>query len=136
VTDEKYEFLNRMLLQFQRESSLPWSLRPRHKALVPVSWNRGWERFIIGDCDQFFERINTESLLNSAGTGLDAAKYYSVDYCTASIEAWIFLSSFYGSGPLISYDFQTSRVRVGADPDGLLSENAIYEKLWDFTDEV
>jgi len=119
----------------KRERNLPHTRRPRHNALVPLSWTRRWERFIIGDCDYFFDRINTETLLNSAGTGVASNKFYSIDYGSTSIEAWVLLASYYGSGPLISYDFQLSKVRVGDDTDVLLRENSIYEKMWESRDE-
>lgn len=125
----RMDYSRELFQRRKKERNLPFVECTRHKAVVPSVWNKKWERFIIGDIDDFKDFINTEILLNNEGTDVAPNLSYQRDCIVISIEAWVYLSDFYGSGPLISYDFLGRELKIGADPKELMQQNQIFESM-------
>jgi len=100
--------------QVERSLPLPENCSKRW-AILEMSWERDWERFIIGDFIDFSRPIENKKLLNDDGT-IRSVVEQDRDFVTVSMEAWTYFAEIYGGGPLIVYDWEEKKWIV--DPDG------------------
>jgi hypothetical protein len=108
-TDVRFD--TALVARRRKERELPY-LRGgmRYYVIINSDWEKRWERFIIGDTDDFTERIDNSHLTMDYLMAMGP-------YASVSLLAWQYFCTQYGGGPLVLYDSKEHQWCF--DPSGL-----------------
>jgi len=97
----KKDYVCETFIRRQKERELePVKRQDNIWAIIEVSWYEKWERFLIGDLEDFNEPIDNTPLLTPDGE-LNRFLLSGYDWVNISLPAWEYLELKYGGGPVI-----------------------------------